>query len=225
MSIRASSAVWNGVTYAAYAGGTLVVLLALADWADDDGLCWPSVQKIAGKARLGVRQVHKILDQLRTDGAISVETPGGGRGVTTRYRLSMNSDSVNSKTVNSSSQKPCTPVLKTVNSSSENGEISDSAIRKNRQYTSRATRGTVMVRPTLEQVSAYCAERGNNVDPQTWLDHYISNGWKVGRNAMQDWKASIRTWERGEYPAAHQKRAGVEVSGTLLTDDDLVRRQ
>lgn len=52
--------------------------------------------------------------------------------------------------------------------------------------------------PTIEQVTDYCRERGNQVDPQKWLDHYSSNGWKVGRNPMKDWKAAVRTWERND---------------------------
>lgn len=35
--------------------------------------------------------------------------------------------------------------------------------------------------PTLQEVSAYCIERGNRVDPQRWIDHYTANGWKVGK--------------------------------------------
>lgn len=54
-------------------------------------------------------------------------------------------------------------------------------------------------KPTLEEVRFYCAERGNNVDPQQFMDHYDSNGWKVGKNDMKDWKAAVRTWERNEY--------------------------
>lgn len=59
-----------------------------------------------------------------------------------------------------------------------------------------ARRGTAFVRPSLESVRAYCLERGNSVDAQAWLDHYTANGWKVGRNAMKDWKAAVRTWEK-----------------------------
>lgn len=51
------------------------------------------------------------------------------------------------------------------------------------------------VKPTLEEVAAYCRERGNTIDPQTFIDHYTSNGWKVGSNPMKDWKAAVRTWE------------------------------
>lgn len=50
--------------------------------------------------------------------------------------------------------------------------------------------------PSVEEVSAYCAERRNHVDPQRFVDYYTANGWKVGKNVMKDWKAAVRTWER-----------------------------
>lgn len=60
------------------------------------------------------------------------------------------------------------------------------------------------VRPSLAEVVAYCTERGKGVDPQKWFDHYESNGWKVGRNAMKDWKAAVRKWEDSEYTPAQK---------------------
>ena len=54
------------------------------------------------------------------------------------------------------------------------------------------------VKPTIEEVQAYCDERNNGVDAQRWYDYYESNGWKVGRNPMKDYKAAIRNWERKE---------------------------
>lgn len=51
-------------------------------------------------------------------------------------------------------------------------------------------------KPTLEDVQAYCLERGKGVDAQKWYDYYSANGWKVGKNPMKDWKAAVRTWER-----------------------------
>ena len=51
-------------------------------------------------------------------------------------------------------------------------------------------------KPTLEEVADYCIERNNDVNPEQWLDFYTSNGWKVGKNPMKDWKAAVRTWER-----------------------------
>ena len=50
--------------------------------------------------------------------------------------------------------------------------------------------------PTLEELQAYCYERGNSVDAVRFIDYYTANGWKVGKNAMRDWRAAVRTWER-----------------------------
>lgn len=52
------------------------------------------------------------------------------------------------------------------------------------------------VKPTLEEVTAYCTQRNKGVNPQKWYDHYTANGWMVGKTKMVDWKAAVRTWER-----------------------------
>ena len=52
--------------------------------------------------------------------------------------------------------------------------------------------------PTLEEVKAYCEERKNHVDPEAFVNFYESKGWKVGKDPMKDWKASVRTWEQRE---------------------------
>ena len=49
-------------------------------------------------------------------------------------------------------------------------------------------------KPTLEEVQAYILEKGYSIDAQHFVDYYESNGWKVGRNPMKDWKACVRTW-------------------------------
>lgn len=51
--------------------------------------------------------------------------------------------------------------------------------------------------PSLEEVTAYCAERKNNIDPRRFIDFYTANGWTQGRGKrIVDWRAAIRTWER-----------------------------
>lgn len=49
--------------------------------------------------------------------------------------------------------------------------------------------------PSLEEVSAYCKERNNHINPESFIDYYSSNGWRVGNSTMKDWKAAVRTWE------------------------------
>lgn len=55
-------------------------------------------------------------------------------------------------------------------------------------------------RPTLEEVVAYCQERGNNVNAQKLFNHYEASGWKRGKTPISDWKACVRTWEEPEAP-------------------------
>lgn len=51
------------------------------------------------------------------------------------------------------------------------------------------------VKPTVEDIRAYCVERNNNVNPERFYNYYESNGWMVGKNKMKNWKAAILTWE------------------------------
>jgi hypothetical protein len=80
-----------------------------------------------------------------------------------------------------------------------------------------ATRAAIrgFIPPSLEEVSAYCRERGGKVDPLAWVDHYTSNGWKVGPNSMKDWKAACRTWE-------HRRRGGSDRGGSSSLQPDFI---
>jgi len=50
--------------------------------------------------------------------------------------------------------------------------------------------------PSLEEVTEYCKERDNKVDPQSFVDHYETNGWVRGKTKIKSWKACVRTWEK-----------------------------
>lgn len=52
--------------------------------------------------------------------------------------------------------------------------------------------------PSREQVQEYIAEKGYQVDAERFVDYYTSNGWRVGKNPMKDWKATVRNWNRKE---------------------------
>lgn len=62
--------------------------------------------------------------------------------------------------------------------------------------TSTKGKKKVFVPPTVEEVSAYCSERKNSVDPEAFVAFYRSKGWKVGKNPMKDWKSAVITWEK-----------------------------
>lgn len=68
------------------AHGDLLVLLALADFADDGGHCWPSIARVAEKARMSERNCRRILRRLEDAGHLVTEAQRG-RGNTCRYTI------------------------------------------------------------------------------------------------------------------------------------------
>lgn len=90
MSVRVLSKVWDGFPR----GGTeLLALLALADWSDDEGRCYPSINSIAKKIRLKERQVQRTINQLISEGFVTILSNkfGGAPGSSRRYQIVINS--------------------------------------------------------------------------------------------------------------------------------------
>jgi hypothetical protein len=52
--------------------------------------------------------------------------------------------------------------------------------------------------PSIDEVAEYCKERGNNVNPANFIDHYEANGWMRGKAKIKCWKACVRTWEKND---------------------------
>ena len=83
MSIEVMSAVWK---HAKVSGSALLVLLALADYANENGICWPGVAALAEKARVSERYVRELLGELERVGYIVREIGAGPYGVNT-YKI------------------------------------------------------------------------------------------------------------------------------------------
>lgn len=81
---------------------------------------------------------------------------------------------------------------------SDSDSESDSKEKELSNESSKKKTEKRFVIPTVEEVNAYCRERGNGIDAERFVAHYTSNGWKVGKSPMRDWKAAIITWEKGE---------------------------
>lgn len=74
------------------------------------------------------------------------------------------------------------------------------------------------VRPSVQDVAAYCLERANGIDPQAFLDHYTANGWRVGKNPMRDWRAAVRQWERNQFRETKPSGKPISVAEKLLAE-------
>ena len=64
-------------------------------------------------------------------------------------------------------------------------------------------------KPTIEDITAYCTERGNQVDPEQFYNFYESKGWMIGKSKMKDWRAAVRTWEKRDRNTAPKRKESV----------------
>lgn len=83
MSIKVMTYVWD---HSPHTGSDLLMLLALADHANDQGKAWPSIPTLAKKSRVGKRQAIYIIQKLEKAGSISIEH-GVGRGHVSVYTI------------------------------------------------------------------------------------------------------------------------------------------
>jgi hypothetical protein len=86
MSSFAVSLVWEA---SCHKESVLLTLLALADYADENGQCWPSIEQLATRCRLSKRQVQRNLITLEESGELFKVERGSGRGRTSNYRLNL----------------------------------------------------------------------------------------------------------------------------------------
>lgn len=86
-----------------------------------------------------------------------------------------------------------TPCIQNVSSLDTQVRLGKGSIGKDNSIGAKRSRFTP---PTTEEIQAYCTEKHYNINPEHFIDYYESNGWKVGRNSMKDWKAAVRNWNR-----------------------------
>lgn len=89
MSTKVSSLVWKGYPNG---GSELIVLLALADWADEQGgRLYPSIRAIASKTHLSESQARRVVHGLINDEFVMVigNQTGGAPGSTRNYRVNI----------------------------------------------------------------------------------------------------------------------------------------
>jgi len=86
MSIRVLDQVWKNTQAI---GSQLIVLLAIADFAQDNGKAWPSVRTLAKKARISMRHTQKVIKQLRIMGELNVKQNASGYHCTNLYQITL----------------------------------------------------------------------------------------------------------------------------------------
>lgn len=179
--------------------GMKLVLLKLADSANDRGECWPSYQHIADQCELGRSTVKRYIKQLQSMGIVGIESRNDGKS-SNMYHLHLNpvrsepgplrTRSTQSTTRSAPDPEPGplrTPEPSLEPSGTKGGEKAPSKSKQSR-----------FTPPSVGEVREYCQERGNTIDPDDFVNHYEANGWMRGKTKIKDWKACVRTWEKNQ---------------------------
>lgn len=96
MSVKISSQVWE---WSNAEGSSRLVLLALADFCDDDGFCFPGIARVAKKCRINERTVQRCIKELEECGELVVDRQQGAKtafGHTNRFRVTLRNRVTNS---------------------------------------------------------------------------------------------------------------------------------
>lgn len=79
-------------------------------------------------------------------------------------------------------------------------------------------------KPTIEEVKAYIAEKGYDVDAERFWNFYEAKDWFIGKNKMKNWRAAVATWQKKETDYVdikqkrHDRRRGSEIRATCAED-------
>ena len=171
-----------------------------------------SVRDLADRWQWSVNKVRGYLYELEKGDYIDTQKTSVNQIITIKKYIVVNTQNdtqINTQTDTQNDTQTDTPIIKNNNVNNENKDIViESVVVSNEQQTlptptkERKRRSSVFVKPTLEECTAYANEKGFNWDVTRFYNYYESNGWRVGRNPMKNWKAAMSNWNTKEpkYP-------------------------
>lgn len=148
------------------------------------GQCLTSIKRLQELTKLTPQKIRTCLSHLEKSGEINKQT-------TSRYSII----TIKNYDVYQEIDKQVTSKQQTSNNIKE--------IKERKEYKESISKDIpkkVFSKPTIQEITEYCEERNNDVNPSRFYDFYESKDWYVGKNKMKDWKACVRTWERREKP-------------------------
>ena len=198
--------------------------------ADRKGRVWASIPGLANRARVSIKEAESAIKKFlspdkysRTkdfEGRRIEEIDGGWKLLNhEKYRAIRDEEIIKeSKRNYINNRRAAERNVENVDRSRHNAEadteaeaITNSPCQSDTSGANRAK----FVKPTVNEIRSYCLERRNSVDPQVFHDFYTSNGWKVGRNPMKDWKAAVRTWEKNSRKVNGSKKTYEDYANNL----------
>ena len=190
-----------------------LILIYLADAANEKGYCWPSHSTIAAGCECSVATVKRKIEDLIVMGYIDYQSRSQ-KGFKTSNKYEM-IDPEHIKTNGKpkiAQSEPSSPTI----AQPELTDSSHRAIEPINTLSNTLSKG--FKRPTLDDVKSYCAENGYGFDAEVFINYYQSNGWKVGRASMKCWKSACTNWQKRERPK-QSSRGSASTKATTLEQD------
>lgn len=204
-----------------------LVLLALADNANDEGFCWPSVTTLSVKCGLEVRSVSRVMERLETSGHLTrKERPGRSNTYVVHPRLKVTPDLKSPLTDGQATPDPRSPPPPTHSQGTPDPRSPITIREPSSEPSVNLERGSRAARaPTAKRLPAdfdlsetrKAIARAENTDPEREFAKFCDH-WRAasGSNARKhDWDAAWRNWCRKA--ADFKPRNGAADSSPTLT--------
>jgi len=151
-----------------------------------------SVSNLAEELSLTVRQVRTALNHLKSTNNLTIKTTNKFSMITVvGYEKYQENKQVIDKQV--TRKRQTNDIQTTTTKEYKNEEYKNEDIK---DIVDKPPDIKKFIKPNLEELENYCLEKKLKVDCESFLDYYNSNGWKIGKNPMKDWQATLRNWHK-----------------------------
>jgi len=172
----------------------LLVMLAIADYANENGKAWPSIDSLAAKSRTTPRQVQKVIAALCQRSKLTVDMCAGPYK-TNIYSILVGGVKWLHPEVAGSKSEPA---------SSPDPSVSVSI----RQY-------PLKTEPVLDEVILFCEKNGINRSDAEWFFHKCEgNGWTNGGKPIKRWGSTLLAWKLAGHLASQKNYGNNKTNGT-----------
>lgn len=158
-----------------------LVLIKLADNANDQGECWPSHQHVADQCEISKTSVRNHIKKLEEMGLLRIQHREGPKGNTSNlYHLTLHG----------------MPAGDTGIAGYDIGGIAGDGTRTSHSFEPVKEPTKRFAPPSIEEVFEHLSDSGYpyKIEAEKFWNYYESNGWKVGKNKMKNWKSAATGW-------------------------------
>ena len=206
----------NTVWRESKAGGTLLLLaIAIADHARDNGWAWPGIDSLAKKTRMSVRSVTDLVAKLEDMGELMVDRNAGPRGTNMYLLLLVSKGKI---TAVDSDETPATSApLQLLHPATFRGELHPN--HKEPPLEEEEEKGCTEwpdLEAVLKAANEYPGSMARGIPaiiPKGWAEYHFHHRTHERQSWAKDWKAAMVSlfelqWQNGQAAARGSQRQG-----------------